>query len=419
MDLKPIPAFYCCYLLRSTVRHASFYIGSTPNAKRRLLQHNGLVTGGAFKTSRNTLRPWEMVCIVSGFPSNIAALQFEWTWQNPHLTRRILEEERITIRETVRKISRSGKVYKRPARPRMSLKDRLANLHLLLRVPSFARWPLKVTFFNQDVYDTWTKHVKHTNGLLGDHVEVIADIEPHVISETLSNRAFNSRISALKVDYEQYKSHLEKSMFLLADGEDVACTICKLGVDTPANTAVVCSHHGCRSASHLACLSKEFLAEEKSQRMVPSSGSCPSCKRQLQWSVLVTELSLRMRGEKEIAKLMKRRRTQKPKGKVSTAQEVANGLDEDEDDDEDGPETENDNHETICIDNVIDEPLRGQAEDEFIDLDDFDDVSSVTSVESHTSLSRTKQDTRPEFRPPPDLTVVIEDSEYDSSEAID
>ncbi len=75
---KPIPALYTVYVLRSTVRHASLYIGSTPNPPRRLAQHNGLVRGGAARTSRHSLRPWEMVALVSGFPSMTAALKFEF-----------------------------------------------------------------------------------------------------------------------------------------------------------------------------------------------------------------------------------------------------------------------------------------------------------------------------------------------------
>ena len=74
---KPIPALYTVYILRSTVRHASLYIGSTPNPPRRLSQHNGLSKGGAARTSREKLRPWEMVGLVSGFPSMTAALKFE------------------------------------------------------------------------------------------------------------------------------------------------------------------------------------------------------------------------------------------------------------------------------------------------------------------------------------------------------
>ena len=73
----PIPPLYTVYILRSIVRNASLYIGSTPNPQRRLKQHNGDVKGGAARTARDSLRPWEMVGIVSGFPGMVAALKFE------------------------------------------------------------------------------------------------------------------------------------------------------------------------------------------------------------------------------------------------------------------------------------------------------------------------------------------------------
>jgi structure-specific endonuclease subunit SLX1 len=74
---KPLPALYAVYVLRSTVNKTSIYIGSTPNPPRRLKQHNGEIKGGAVRTSRNNLRPWEMIVLVTGFPSSVAALKFE------------------------------------------------------------------------------------------------------------------------------------------------------------------------------------------------------------------------------------------------------------------------------------------------------------------------------------------------------
>lgn len=83
------------------------YIGSTPSPPRRIRfvirwftlttahasirQHNGEITQGAWKTKHN--RPWVMQMIVYGFPSKLCALQFEWAWQHPHISRHLRGED--------------------------------------------------------------------------------------------------------------------------------------------------------------------------------------------------------------------------------------------------------------------------------------------------------------------------------------
>ncbi|KAL8129851.1 hypothetical protein V2J09_019006 [Rumex salicifolius] len=75
--------FYACYLLTSlSPRHKGHtYIGFTVNPKRRIRQHNGEITMGATRTKKK--RPWEMALCIYGFPTQVAALQFEWAWQHP------------------------------------------------------------------------------------------------------------------------------------------------------------------------------------------------------------------------------------------------------------------------------------------------------------------------------------------------
>ncbi|CAA7037932.1 unnamed protein product [Microthlaspi erraticum] len=75
--------FFACYILTSlSPRHKNHtYIGFTVNPRRRIRQHNGEITSGAYRTKKK--RPWEMVLCIYGFPTNVSALQFEWAWQHP------------------------------------------------------------------------------------------------------------------------------------------------------------------------------------------------------------------------------------------------------------------------------------------------------------------------------------------------
>ncbi|KAK3112241.1 Slx4p interacting protein [Teratosphaeriaceae sp. CCFEE 6253] len=322
---KAIPALYACYLLRSTVRHQSLYVGSTPNPARRLKQHNGDAKGGAVRTSKDSLRPWEMTCLVTGFPSKIAALQFEWAWQNTHTTRHIAADNRITQAKSKTRFSpKSGKLRKRPARPRLCLTDRLANLHLLLRSSSFERWPLRVTFYADDVHRMWVRWTKQQFESLRPGVSVAL----HVPSLDDAGQSI-SGIKSLDVGYGSLKPQLEKSKRLLESSDWLHCAICHGGLPSSGAGTLVCRTDGCDAMTHIECLSTAFLeAEGNVDAVSPNSGSCPGCNGELQWSDLVKELSLRMRGRNELEALFKLRRRRKKDVDAEAASEAS--ADEDE-----------------------------------------------------------------------------------------
>ncbi|KAG9244711.1 hypothetical protein BJ878DRAFT_397805, partial [Calycina marina] len=319
---RPIPAFYCCYLLRSTVRTGSVYVGSTPNPVRRLKQHNGLTKGGAVRTSRNGCRPWEMACIVSGFPSHIATLQFEWAWQNPHITLRIPPESRIQHAAGRRK---SGQ----PKRPRHTVSSLLSNLHLLLRVPSFLRWPLSVRFFNPDVHESWLKMCKTAREPIRSSVPIVTDFPPDAIPDSedegteiegpKKRQKVSHGIGALGVEYEEFREHVVKAKEIFEFEREGRCAVCEEDLEHDAGIYTICPSPGCQSVTHLTCLSKHFLEDDKNT-LIPTEGSCPSCNLELKWISVVKELSLRMRGQKEVEKLLRVKRARK--GKATSPQAV-------------------------------------------------------------------------------------------------
>jgi predicted GIY-YIG superfamily endonuclease len=67
---------FSCYCLVS--EKGRTYVGFSTNVDRRLRQHNGELQGGARATHGSS---WNRIITVTGFPTQQAALQFEWKWK--------------------------------------------------------------------------------------------------------------------------------------------------------------------------------------------------------------------------------------------------------------------------------------------------------------------------------------------------
>ncbi|CAD0092081.1 unnamed protein product, partial [Aureobasidium vineae] len=388
----PIPAFYACYLLRSTVRHQNLYVGSTPHPVRRLKQHNGIAKGGAVRTSKNTLRPWEMTC----------------------LTRHIAPDERITQANTKQRFSpRSGKVRKRAGRPRMSMHDKLANLHILLRAKSFERWPLQVKFFAEDVYKMWHRWTVDMPEVIRQGIEV--EMDESVLQKPAPEGDPLNPVGIHRIDptYQHMKTALEKSRDLLLI-PSTSCAICCSALDSTKEMALVCSNPECNSIFHIGCLSTHFLKGEYGAQdaIVPTHGHCSSCKSSLDWTDLVKDLSLRLRGEKEITALFK-----EPKRRKKSVKESAKSaaIVDDEEAEEPGA--------------LVDESDAGIDFDDVLLQSDYEDIDQIQATASGGDEWKLVDELDGQNTPLATASTsssaararkaVIEDSDWDEAEVID
>ena len=68
------------YLLATVEPPMKTYVGATLDVDRRLMQHNGIMSGGARATS-TVPGGWYRVCFIKGFENQREALRFEWWWK--------------------------------------------------------------------------------------------------------------------------------------------------------------------------------------------------------------------------------------------------------------------------------------------------------------------------------------------------
>lgn len=336
-----------------------------------------------------------------------------WAWQNPHITTRIPTDSRISI-------STQKKLSGQPKRPRLTLTSGLSNLHLLLRVPSFARWPLEVRFFTEDAHKAWQKWLQESPSALPESTLVVKDFPPQTgsaieeepTSPSSKRRKLGHGIDALLVDYASQKTHVEKAKSIVDFEQEGSCSLCNIELEHDAGIYTICPSPECDSVTHLTCLSQHFLQnDDDKDALVPMLGSCPKCKTELRWVDIVKELSLRMRGQKEVEKLLKVRKLRKTKG-ITASQAI---VDDSEDSDED-------------LEKQVEAELRElrrlnpELGDSYLDFEASDDsdtgsIASSTSRKQAASTShrlsyQSEQGKRA-------LDTVIEDSDWDEAEVLD
>ncbi len=149
-----------CYIIKSKDPHHpnKSYNGSTNNIIKRLRQHNGEITGGAFRTKIG--RPWEYFAVLKGLSDHINALSCEW---------------RIRYPDNKRK---KEKKYK-------GIKGRIVGLNEILQLE---KWTNPCTILNKDMnLELWI--TKDFEDLLNIddlppniHVNVVDKIDSYSIS---------------------------------------------------------------------------------------------------------------------------------------------------------------------------------------------------------------------------------------------
>ena len=281
----------------------------------------------------------------------IAALKFEWALNNPHKSLHIPADKRA---EAVKGLGRRKTGHLK--RPRKSLAGVMEALRMLVGVRSFGRWPLKVHFFEEEVWKVWEKGGKKSVGggsEGGLKIEVVTDFGGPTASQEAgvgktrgkgeksaeivnmadgNNDGDNDNehaqgekhgIYALPLDYTPLEEYIAKGQEIFEFERQGSCVVCDGAMVAGRGLYAICPNTRCEAVGHLDCWSRCLLKQEaKRARMgegdeiLPVKGACPKCHGEVLWGTMMKELTLRIRGQAEVDKLLKRKRRRAAKGKV-------------------------------------------------------------------------------------------------------
>ncbi|CAD5208911.1 unnamed protein product [Bursaphelenchus xylophilus] len=239
-DPSILDEFFGVYCLISRSMNRAYknrcYVGYTVDPNRRERQHNaGKDFGGAKKTDNRG--PWDMVCIVHGFPNSVSALRFEWAWQNPLESKRIRD---LLITKAGRKES--------PFEYHLRIVCHMLNVDPWKRLSLTFRW------------------------LVDEEKRPFPiPIPPHM---TVEHGKVTKTHSLIPQELKEY----------VMPG---TCLICKHTVHKISDL-LQCLTDSCRSSYHTRCLAEHGLsADELNITLFPLKVKCIQCKSEHRWGDLV------------------------------------------------------------------------------------------------------------------------------------
>lgn len=237
---------------------------------------------------------------------SIILIVYRWAWQHAGDSRHIKPDDEDFAH--VVNNPKTGRARPRARRSARSLTAHLSDLHLLLRSGYFSNWPLTVRFFCADVYRVWNLWNERADGHLPHHIQIIPDGNCGPPNDSSGDYRVGSA-EHIRPDHSGIRNYLEKATFLLEDSEDLRCKVCEAHLIPMEELVLVCPQANCYSTAHLICLSERFLnAAENPDQLVPTDGICPACKETVKWPLMMQELTLRCRGEKELRSILRKKR---------------------------------------------------------------------------------------------------------------
>ncbi|KAG8792489.1 Slx4p interacting protein [Ceratobasidium sp. 428] len=239
-----------------------------------------------------------MAMIVYGFPSKLAALQFEWVWQHPYLSRHLREPHATQTGK-----HSTSRLFKRDAKANL-LKTKILVARTMLPMAPYNTWPLHVKIFTEEAKKLWDEVQQP-----GLDTPLPRGFTYSVEYEGVDGKAPipaapkpTTRTGPIDVKDARFTlSHIDQYQSIIDQDAPLSCSVCGKSIaekKVDHLTIALCPHTTCSALSHLACLAQSFRGKSPSPSspLIPRGGVCGECNKYVLWGDVIRGCYRRARG---------------------------------------------------------------------------------------------------------------------------